>query len=100
MGCSEIPYFFCAVRETFRDIAEAYYKSGKPIPSYPEEDTVLNINWDNIPTPKGRKQISLLLLEVYIDDFIVLIHTTDQDEIKTLTCCLLHAITYILPPLL
>ena len=34
---------------------------------------------------------------MYIDDFIALIQTTNEDEIKRLTRCLLHAITDIFP---
>ena len=39
------------------------------------------------------------VLEVYIEDFIALIHTTDREEITRLTRSLLHAITDIFPPL-
>ena len=67
------------------------------MPPHPDEHTVLDINWDNLPKPKGKRRNFLHLLEVYIDNFIALIHTTDKEKIKRLTLCLLHAITDIFP---
>ena len=92
MVWSESPALFCAATETARDIAESSYRSGKPMPPHPDEQTVLNVNWDTLPKAKYTKRNFLHLLEVYIDGFIVLIYTTDKEEIKRLTRCLLHAI--------
>jgi hypothetical protein len=74
-----------AATETARDIAESSYKSGRPMPPHLDEHTVLDIKWDKVPKPNGPKRSFLHLLEVYIDDFIALIHTTDEEEIKRLT---------------
>ena len=99
MGWSESPPFFCAATETARDIAEASFLSSSPPPAHPMEDIVLDINWTNIPKADRDPQEAFLhLLEVYIDDFIALIQSTDEDHIKKLTRCLLNAISDIFPP--
>ena len=99
MGWSESPPFFCAATETARDLAENYYVSKRPLLPHPMEKTVLDINWSAIPTTERDPNVAFLhLLEVYIDDFIALIHTTDKAEITRLTRSLLHAITDIFPP--
>ena len=62
------------------------------------EDIVLNINWANIPkVDRDPNEAFLHLLEVYIDDFIALIQTTNEDHIKKLTRSLLNAISDIFP---
>ena len=63
------------------------------------EDIVLDINWVNKPKVDGDPNEAFLhLLEVYIDNFIALIQTTNVDHIKKLTRSLLNAISDIFPP--
>ena len=63
------------------------------------EDIVLDINWSNIPkTERDPNEAFLHLLEVYIDNFIALIQTTNIDHITQLTRSLLNAISDIFPP--
>ena len=85
IGWTEIPAFFCAATETARDISESSYKSERPMPPHTDEQTVLNLKWDTLPKPKGTKRTFLYLLEVYIYDFISLIHSTNKEDIKRLT---------------
>ena len=100
MGWFESPPFFYPVTETARDLAESYYMSKPPLPPHPMEKTVLDINWSVIPQKKRDPNIAFLhLLEVCINAFIALIHTTDKEEITRLTRSLLHVITDIFPPL-
>ena len=64
------------------------------------EDIVLDINWANIPkVDQDPNEAFLHLLEVYIDNCIALIQTTNVDHTKKLTRRLLNAISDIfLPP--
>ena len=63
------------------------------------EDIVLDINWPNIPKIKRDPNEAFLhLLEVYIDDFLALIQSTNKDHITKLTRSLLNAISDIFPP--
>ena len=99
MGWSESPPFFCAATETARDIADTYYRNNDQLPPHPDEKTVMNIDWTNIPRAEFDKDAALLhLLEVYIDDFIAMIQCTDIPELTRLTRCILHGITDIFPP--
>ena len=98
MGWSESPPFFCAATETARDIAESNFSSTSTQEAHPMEDIVLDINWANIPkVDRDPNEAFLHLLEVYIDDFIALIQTTNNDHIKKLTRSLLNAISDIFP---
>ena len=86
MGWSKSPPFFCAATETARDIAESNFSSTSTQEAHPMEDIVLNINWANIPkVDRDPNEAFLYLLEVYIDDFIALIQTTNVDHIRKLT---------------
>ena len=63
------------------------------------EFTVLDIDWSKLPDPTTLSTKTFLqLLEVYIDDFITLIQSTNIDDITQLTRCLLHAITDMFSP--
>ena len=99
MGWSESPAFFCAATETGRDIAEVYFRESSSLPTQTNEDIIMNIDWSKIPTDvKQDKDIKILhLLEVYIDDFIGMIQTTDKDILLRLTRSILQAIADIFP---
>ena len=99
MGWSESPPFFCAATETARDIAESNFSSPAPQQAHPMEDIVLDIDWAKIPkADRDPNEAFLHLLEVYIDDFLALIQSTDEDHITKLTRSLLNAISDIFPP--
>ena len=94
MGWSKSPLFFCAATETAHNIAKSNFSSNSPQEAHPMEDIVLDINWANIPKVDRDPN----LLEVYIDNFIALIQTTNDDHIKKLTRSLLNTISDIFPP--
>ena len=99
MGWNESPPFFCAAIKTARDIAQSYGACPTAQQAHPMEDIVLNINWSNIPKIEcDPNEAFLHLLEVYIDDFIALIQSTNIDHITKLTRSLLNAISDIFPP--
>ena len=67
MGWCESPAFFCAATETARDIAENYHKDKEQLPEHPNEHTILDIDWNNLPEAKHEPDNKFLtLLEVYI----------------------------------
>ena len=67
MGWCESPAFFCAATETVRDVAENYHKNKTQLQEHPNEKTILDIDWDNLPEAKHEPDNKFLtLLEVYI----------------------------------
>ena len=99
MGWSESPAFFCAATETARDVAAANLTAGQVPPPHPMEDIMMNIDWASIPAHTVDPQTTkfLTLLEVYVDDFIALVHTTDPAALRTISRTLLHAIDNVFP---
>ena len=62
------------------------------------ESTVLNIDWSKLPDPTTvSPETFLRLLEVYIDNFIALVQSTNIGDITHLIRCLLLAITDMFP---
>ena len=98
MGWSESPAFFCAATETAHDLAEKSLVTNAFQKPHPMESPVLNIDWSKLPdTATVSTKTFLWLLEVYIDDFIALIQSTNIDDITYFTRYLLHAITICSP---
>ena len=104
MGWGESPPFFCAATETARDIAQENFDTNVLIPAQPMEEIMMDIDWSTIPTPASLptseqdKRKFLSVLEVYIDDFIGLIQSTDSDHLLRLSRTILSAITNVFPP--
>ena len=85
--------FFYAATETARDEATKYYKENTEMAKNPNENTVLNIDWKNLPQVQHDPDNKfLMLLEVFINNFIALIQCTDKDKLTWSTCCVLHVI--------
>lgn len=119
MGWTESPPFFCAGTETARDVADKYWQESQAnyieedlyMKPHPNEATVMNIDWNKIPS-KGKAQLLkekmegildedtklFYLLECFVDDFISLIQCTDKRQLTEMTRCVLHAITSVFPP--
>jgi hypothetical protein len=104
MGWGESPPFFCAATETARDIAQASFDSNRRMPAQPMEEIMMDIDWSTIPRPapvptsEQDKRKFLSVLEVYIDDFIGLIQSTDKNHLLRLSRTILSAITNVFPP--
>ena len=74
MGWSENPVLFYAAMETVRDVAEKFYREKAAMPKHTNKNTVLNIDWKNLPQAQHDPDNKFLtLLEVFIDNFIALI---------------------------
>jgi len=104
MGWSESPPFFCAATETARDVIQADMDTNQHVTEQPMEDIMMNIDWASIPKHSGPsnsgtdKTKFLKLVEVYIDDFIGVLQSTDENELRQLSRKILKGINNVFPP--
>lgn len=111
MGWKSSPAFFCAATETGRDIAEFLRKQPRLPPHPLEHHTIDPIdpdcvsqfpfpNTENLsPHDRALFQERLHhLFEVYVDDYIGLLNSTDPKMLRHHSRALLHAIHQIFPP--
>jgi hypothetical protein len=104
MGWSESPPFFCAATKTARDIIQADMDTNRHDTEQPMEDIMMNIDWASIPKHSGPsnsgpdKTKFLKLVEVYIDDFIGVLQSTDEVELQQLYRKILKGINNVFPP--
>jgi hypothetical protein len=69
----------------------------------PMEDIMMNIDWASIPKHSGPsnsgtdKTKFLKLVEIYIDDFIGVLQSTDKEELRQLSRNFLKGINNVFP---
>ena len=98
MGWCESPAFFCSASETARDIAQSLNNNKTPLPEHPLENLCMP-RTATLPTIDDHNTEKLIqLLEVYVDDFIGLIHAPTHQQLQHFTRAILHAIHRIFPP--
>jgi hypothetical protein len=109
MGWKSSPAFFCAATETGRDVAE-FLQTQPSLPPHPLEhhmvdpvDPQLLQNFPfpqlaNLPDPVQAREKFYHLFEVYLDDYIGLLQSTDPELMRHHSRALLHAIHQIFPP--
>lgn len=99
MGWSESPPFFCAATETARDVAQHTLDTAQTAEPHPMEEIMMNIDWTTIPAHDSNPTDTkfLTMLEVYVDDFIAIIQSTDPAHIRKVSRHLLHAIDNVFP---
>jgi hypothetical protein len=104
MGCGESPPFFCATTEKARDIAQENFDNNNAMAPQPMEDILMNIDWATVPLPaalpslENDKRKFLSVFEVYIDDFIGLIQSTNTNHLLRFSRTILSAISNVFPP--
>jgi len=111
MGWVSSPPFFCAATETARDCAEALRTTAAPgLPEHPMEHDMLDPMEEGLMTSlpdqalwnddllRGHLLRFLHLFEVYVDDFIGLLQSTDEAILLHHSRALLHAIHQQFPP--
>ena len=104
MGWSESPPFFCAATETARDIIQAKMDAKEHVPEQPLEDIMMDIDWSTIPPlpspseSEDDKRKFLSILEVYIDDFIGILQSTNEHELRQCSRRILEGINNVFPP--
>ena len=107
MGWTSSPAFFCAATETGRDIAE-WLRLLPQLPPHPLEDHTLahadpHFYQHHFPDPStltdpAKRQAFFHLFEVFVDDYIGLLQSTDAHALRHHSRALLHGIHQIFPP--
>ena len=99
MGWSESPPFFCAATETARDVAAKALRTNSQANPHPMEHVMMNIDWTTIPAHTTEPHLTkfLTLMEVYVDDFIALVQSTNPHHLRKVSRHLLHAIDSVFP---
>jgi len=107
MGWTSSPAFFCSATETGRDIAE-WLRLLPHLPPHPlEHHTLAHPDPDfyshHFPDPTSltdpaKRRAFFHLFEVFIDDYIGLLQSSDTQALRHHSRALLHAIHQIFPP--
>jgi len=110
MGWISSPPDFCAATETARDVAESLRETGAPdLPPHPMEADMVDAmqpglctalpDLDELDDEALREHLLQFqhLFEVYVDDFIGLIQSTDEAVLRHHSRALLHAIHQLFP---
>jgi hypothetical protein len=88
MGRSESPPFFCAATETARNIINGKIHNNIILPEQPMENIMMDIDWSTVSklhpplTTESDKRDFLQLIEVYINDFIGVIQSTNESHLR------------------
>jgi lantibiotic modifying enzyme len=105
MGWSESPPFSCAATETAGDIIAKKMRNDVILPEQQLENIMMAVDWTTVkklpnhPTATERDQRKFLsLIEVYIDDFIGVIHSTNKAHLLQFSRRILDGITKVFPP--
>ena len=123
MGWKHSPPFFCAASETGRDVGEhLLHQTVGSLPPHPFETHMLDpvdpdllrdstdhpASWDDATLPDYSDKLQSLLethqadffklLEVYVDDFIGVLHSDDLEVLRHATRAMLHGIHSVFPP--
>jgi hypothetical protein len=105
MGWSKSPPFFCAATETARDIINEKIRNNVILPEQPMENIMMAINWtavDKVPNQPAVTECDqckfLSLIEVYIDNFIGVIQSTNKAHLLQFSRRILDGITKVFPP--
>ena len=103
MGWALSPPFFCAASETALDIAASYVSEPiGSIPPHPMEHLTMSdveVTLPNLQNASGKSGAQFLqLLEVYVDDFIQLVQSSDPAVLLHCSRALLHGIHSVFPP--
>jgi hypothetical protein len=104
MGWSESPPFFCAATETACDIINDKICNNIILPEQPKKNIMMDIDWSNVTklqpplTTESDKRDFLQLIEVYIDNFIRVIQSTNESHLRQFSRRILDGITKVFPP--
>ena len=97
MGWTESPGYFCMASETARDIAKAL--SQQPFGTLPQHEHEAKMEPDVLPAPPKHQQPNFLAaMEVFIDDFIWLVQTSNRSHLQHYSRAALHAVHSVFPP--
>jgi hypothetical protein len=93
MGWCDSPAYFCAASETARDVTEQLIaRSRGSLVEHPLEGYLIRPEDWPVDTIEQTSDKFTHLLEVYIDDFIQLAQTTNQEQLRHLARTILQGI--------
>jgi hypothetical protein len=102
---NEAPPFFGAVTETARDIAQQRFHQVQ-LPPHALEcflqkhcDSIVRMIAEHAAKGPVTPEELVHLIEVYVDDFIVMLQATDIAQLDHIACAVLHSIHDVFPPL-
>jgi hypothetical protein len=105
MGWSESPPFFCTATKTAKDIIDEKMRNNVILPEKPIENIMMAVDWttvDKLPNQPAATECDqrkfLSLIEVYIDDFIGVIQSTNKAHLLQFSRRILDGITKVFPP--
>jgi hypothetical protein len=100
MGWALSPFFFCAASETARDVGESLVREPVgTLPEHPQENLTMPkpVALPKIDTERNGRDF-LHMLEAFVDDFIQLAQTTNEEALRHCSRAVLHAIHSVFPP--
>ena len=93
MGWCESPPFFCMASETAKDAIQELMERPERLPQHKFEHKMMPNNLQ-----ETCPQVPVLLLEVFVDDFIGATNEATEDSLRHLSRCMLHGVHSIFPP--
>ena len=80
MGWVELPPYFCATRETARDVSTKYINMEVgSLPTHKFKKYAGNADYATLPECTATKTGFLYMVEVYVDDFMSLVILVSQE---------------------
>ena len=93
IGWCESPPFFCMASETTQDVIQELMDCPEQLPHHKFEHKMM-------PTDLQETcpQVPVLLLEVFVDDFIGATNEATEESLRHISRCMLHGVHSIFPP--
>lgn len=106
MGWVKSPPYFCSATETARDVGdERMHEPIGSLPTHPLEDRTVDATYlahlrSNLPPLESQEDLDNFtrLLEVYVDDFVGMAQTTDENHLRHMSRAILTSIHEVFPP--
>jgi hypothetical protein len=100
MGWMELPPYFCTPTETARDIATEYLETG--IGTWPqhkfEQYATGLTDFNKLPATSESDYNLRYMLEVSVDDFVSLVISTSQAQLRHIANAIMEGIHDVFPP--
>ena len=99
-GLGAVIPIFCAASETARDVSEQLvYEPVGTFPEHPLKATTMPEALQLPRTGKAKERAAFLhMLQVFVDDFVQLAQTTDEEALRHCSRVVLHGIHSVFPP--
>ena len=99
-GLGAVIPIFCAASETARDVSkQLVYEPVGTLPEHPLKATTMPEALQLPRTGKAKERAAFLhMLQVFVDDFVQLAQTTDEEALRHCSRVVLHGIHSVFPP--